>query len=131
MQLDHTIVPARNKLESARFIARLFDRTVKPGHFAQVQVNESLTLDFADDAAAHSHHLAFATTEEEYEAIFARIRADRVPYGSGPGDRTDGQEYLARGGRGVYFDDPAGNIFEVMTVPETGVEPTDRVAVTR
>jgi len=35
IRLDHTIVPARDKMVSAEF-------------FAQVQVNESLTLDFAD-----------------------------------------------------------------------------------
>jgi hypothetical protein len=35
IRLDHTIVPAKDKMVSAEF-------------FAQVQVNESLTLDFAD-----------------------------------------------------------------------------------
>ena len=51
IRLDHTIVPAKDKVASAEFFAEIFGLTVKPGqgHFAQVQVNESLTFDFADE----------------------------------------------------------------------------------
>ena len=51
IRLDHVIVPAKDKTTSARFFAEIFGLTVKPGdgHFAQVQVNESLTFDFADE----------------------------------------------------------------------------------
>src|SRR5262245_27020726 len=50
IRLDHTIVPAKDRVASAEFFAEIFGLTVTPdsGHFAQVQVNESLTLDFAD-----------------------------------------------------------------------------------
>ena len=48
--LDHTIVPAKDKVASAEFFADIFGLTVKPGegYFAQVQINESLTFDFAE-----------------------------------------------------------------------------------
>jgi catechol 2,3-dioxygenase-like lactoylglutathione lyase family enzyme len=49
IQLDHTIVPAKDRTASAQFFAEIFGLTVKVGHFAQVRVNESLTLDFADE----------------------------------------------------------------------------------
>ncbi len=54
IRLDHTIVPAKDKAASARFFAEIFGLKVKPGrgYFAQVQVNESLTFDFADDPDA-------------------------------------------------------------------------------
>jgi catechol 2,3-dioxygenase-like lactoylglutathione lyase family enzyme len=106
---------------------------VKPGqgHFAQVQVNESLTFDFADEPEAwggpgfdprtgESHHYAFHISETEFEAIFGRVKAKGLPYGSGPYNHTDGQIYTRRGGRGFYFEDPNGHLLEVMTVPETG-----------
>jgi hypothetical protein len=43
IRLDHTIVPATDKVAAAAFFADIFGLTVKPGqgHFAQVQVNES------------------------------------------------------------------------------------------
>jgi len=133
IRLDHVIVPAKDKTTSARFFAEIFGLTVKPGdgHFAQVQVNESLTFDFADEReewggpgfdprAGKSHHYAFHVDEAEFDAIFARVTAKGIPYGSGPYSHSDGQLYARRGGRGFYFEDPYGHLLEVMTVPETG-----------
>jgi catechol 2,3-dioxygenase-like lactoylglutathione lyase family enzyme len=131
--LDHTIVPAKDKVASAEFFAEIFGLKVKPGqgHFAQVQINESLTFDFADEPEAwggpgfdprtgKSHHYAFHISEAEFEAIFGRVKAKRLAYGSGPYNHTDGQIYTRRGGRGFYFEDPNGHLLEVMTVRETG-----------
>ena len=86
--LDHTIVPAKDKVASAEFFAEIFGLKVKPGqgHFAQVQINESLTFDFADEPEAwggpgfdprtgKSHHYAFHISEAEFEAIFGRVKA--------------------------------------------------------
>ncbi len=120
MRLDHTIVPATDKVAAAEFFADIFGLTVKAGqgYFAQVQVNESLTLDFANEPAPQSHHYAFHVSEAEIEAIFDRVKARGIPYGSGPYNRTDGQLYTRRGGRGFYFDDPNGHVLELMTAPQ-------------
>jgi catechol 2,3-dioxygenase-like lactoylglutathione lyase family enzyme len=120
--LDHTIVPAKDKVASAEFFAEVFALAVKPGegYFAQVQVNESLTFDFADDPHPQRHHYAFHISEAEFDAILGRVKAKGLSYGSGPYNHTDGQIYTRRGGRGFYFEDPDGHLLEVMTVPETG-----------
>jgi catechol 2,3-dioxygenase-like lactoylglutathione lyase family enzyme len=131
IRLDHTIVPAKDKMASARFFADIFGLTVKPGYFAQVRVNDSLTLDFADEAeewggpgfdprTGKSQHFAFHVDDAEFDAIFARIEARGIPYGSDPYDHANGKVYQRRGGRGVYFEDPYGHLLEIMTVPETG-----------
>jgi catechol 2,3-dioxygenase-like lactoylglutathione lyase family enzyme len=123
IQLDHTIVPAKDKRAAARFFADIFGLAVKPGdgYFAQVQVNESLTFDFADDPGpAESHHYAFHVSDAEFEAIFSRVKAKAIPYGSEPDSPTDGKINTRRGGRGFYFEDPNGHLLEVMTVRETG-----------
>ena len=131
IRLDHTIVPARDKIASAEFFAEIFGLKVKRGHFAQVQINESLTFAFADESdssggpgsvpgTVQSHHYAFHVSDAEFDAILGRVRARRLPYGSGPYNHTDGQIYTRRGGRGFYFEDPNGHLLEVMTVPETG-----------
>jgi catechol 2,3-dioxygenase-like lactoylglutathione lyase family enzyme len=46
--LHHTIVPAHDKVASARFFAHIFGlRYEEPvSHFAPVRVNDTLTLDF-------------------------------------------------------------------------------------
>jgi catechol 2,3-dioxygenase-like lactoylglutathione lyase family enzyme len=121
IRLDHTIVPAKDKVESAKFFAEIFGLKVTTGgHFAQVQINESLTFDFADEPESCSHHYAFHISEADFEAIFSRVKAKGIPYGSGPFSHTDGKINTRRGGRGFYFEDPNGHLLEVMTVPESG-----------
>jgi catechol 2,3-dioxygenase-like lactoylglutathione lyase family enzyme len=131
IRLDHTIVPANDKLASAEFFAEIFGLTVKPGYFAQVQINESLTFDFTDEqgpqgepdfnpTTIQGHHYAFHVSDAEFDAIFGRVKAKGLAYGSGPFNHTDGKIYNRRGGHGFYFEDPNGHLLEVMTVPETG-----------
>lgn len=123
IRLDHTIVPAKDKTAAARFFAEIFGLRVKPGrgYFAQVQINESLTFDFADEeGATESHHYAFHVSDAEFEGIWSRVKAKQLPYGSEPDAHTNGKIYTRRGGRGFYFEDPNGHLLEIMTVPETG-----------
>jgi len=116
IRLDHTIVPARDKVAAAQFFAEILDVEVKPGsgYFAQVQVNKSLTLGFADEPepALAGHHYAFHVSDSEFEGIWSRVKAKQLPYGSGPSEHTDGQIYTRRGGRGFYFEDPNGHLLK-------------------
>jgi catechol 2,3-dioxygenase-like lactoylglutathione lyase family enzyme len=115
--LNHTIVPARDKIAAAEFFARIFGLEFKgtQGHFAPVRINDSLTLDFDNANGFESHHYAFLVNDEEFDAIFGRIKDAGISYGSEPFSRTDGELNHRRGGRGVYFDDPDGHILELMT----------------
>ena len=115
--LDHTIVPAHDKTASARFFARIFglDYNGPHSHFAPVRVNEQLTLDFDERGDFESHHYAFRIGDAEFDAIFDRVKAEGIAYGSGPRSRTDMQINRRNGGRGFYFEDPNGHILEVLT----------------
>lgn len=117
--LNHTIVPAHDKEASARFFARIFGLGYEgpAGHFAPVRVNDALTLDFDNRDEFESHHYAFHVTDEEFDAIFDRIKAEGVAYGSGPSDLDNGQFNTRRGGRGLYFQDPDGHVLELLTRP--------------
>src|SRR5216684_9241641 len=110
IRLDHTIVPAKDKTASARFFADVFGLTFKPGpsYFAQVQVNEGLTFDFSDEpedwggpgfdpGVGRSLHYAFHVGEGEFEAIFRRVKAKGIDYGSEPADHTKGVVHTRRG----------------------------------
>lgn len=116
--LDHTIVPARDKEQSARFFARIFglgyEGTVS--HFAPVRINDTLVLDFATSTAFEQHHYAFKVSEHEFDAIFERIRGEKISYGSGPRSLEDMKINHRGGGRGFYFRDPSGHVLEVLTV---------------
>ena len=115
--LDHTIVPAHDKVASAQFFAHIFGLEYKGphSHFAPVQVNQALTLDFDERGQFDAHHYAFHISDAEFDAIFARVEAAGIAYGSGPRSRSDMQINHRRGGRGFYFEDPNGHVLEVMT----------------
>jgi catechol 2,3-dioxygenase-like lactoylglutathione lyase family enzyme len=120
IQLDHTIVPARNKAASARRLAELLGVPWSdhgPGPFAPVYVNDGLTLDFIEtDEPFEVHHFCFRVDPDEFDVILGRIQAAGIPYRSnvrGPVDRKINTDY---GGRMFYWNDPEGHQWELLTV---------------
>ena len=120
IHLDHTIVPARDKIASARRLAELLGvpwAEHGPGPFAPVYVNEGLTLDFIEtDEDFPIYHFCFRVDEDEFDAILGRIRAAGIPYRSsvrGPVDHRINTDY---GGRMIYWNDPEGHQWELLTV---------------
>jgi catechol 2,3-dioxygenase-like lactoylglutathione lyase family enzyme len=115
--LDHMIVPARDKEASARFFARIFGLPYDgaAGHFAPVRVNETLTLDFDTDEGFAPHHYAFRLDPAAFDAVFARVAAAGIPYGSGPFSPEDMQMSDHGGIRRFYFRDPGGHLLEALT----------------
>jgi catechol 2,3-dioxygenase-like lactoylglutathione lyase family enzyme len=115
--LDHTIVPAHDKEQSARFFARIFGLEYKGpvSHFAPVRINETLTIDFDDWDSFERHHYAFKVSEAEFDGIFERVRAEGILYGSGPRAAENMEINHRNGGRGFYFRDPNGHLLEVLT----------------
>jgi catechol 2,3-dioxygenase-like lactoylglutathione lyase family enzyme len=116
--LDHTIVPAHDNEASARFFARIFGLSYEGtmSHFAPVRVNDSLVLDFDTCTIFEPHHYAFKVGDQEFDAIFQRIKDESLAYGSGPRSNDDMQINHRGGGRGFYFKDPNGHLLEVLTV---------------
>jgi catechol 2,3-dioxygenase-like lactoylglutathione lyase family enzyme len=117
INLNHTIVPARDKEASARFFADLFGLEYKgpSGHFAPVRVNDTLTLDFDNRKQFESHHYAFHVSDEEFDAILGRVQEAGIAFGSEPWNLGNGKLNSWNGGRGVYFRDPDGHVLELLT----------------
>ena len=115
--LNHTIVPAHDKIASAEFFARVFGLRFEGamGHFAPVHVNDTLTMDFDNREQFESHHYAFHVSDEEFDTIFARVKENGIRYGSGPSEQDNMQINTRRGGRGFYFHDPNGHSLELLT----------------
>ena len=120
MELDHTIVSAKNQRASAKRLAELLGvrwAESGAGPFSPVYVNDGLTLDFIDDDTEFPiQHFCFRVSEAEFDAILARLRAAGVKYRSavrGPEDMKVNTEY---GGRMVYWNEPDGHQWEMLTV---------------
>lgn len=118
LRLDHTIIPATNKVAAAEFLANILGLKYEgeSGPFAPLQINDSLTLDFDDsDGPIHSHHLAFLISEADFDAVLQRLRSGGLTYGSDPFAQDNLRINHRLGGRGLYFKDPNGHSWEVMT----------------
>jgi catechol 2,3-dioxygenase-like lactoylglutathione lyase family enzyme len=118
IELNHLIVPARDKEESARFYQRMFGFEYEGpmGPFAPIRIpGQSLTLDFDTWESFEPQHYAFKVSEPEFDEIFGRIVEAGLRYGSGPGSPDDMQINRWNGGRGVYFRDPGGHLLELLT----------------
>ena len=118
IQLDHLIVPSHNRFEAAKFLAALLGVPTEPsqGNFTPVFVNETLTLDFADREAFERHHYCFRVSDVEFEAIFERVKAAGLTYRSRPRGENDMAINTRLGGRGVYWEDADGHLWEMLTV---------------
>ncbi len=120
IELDHTIVPSHTRDASARRLAELLDVPcgVAPlGPFFAVYVNDGLTLDFIQtDEDFPIYHFAFRVSESHFDAILARLQAAGIPYRAdvrGPMDMHINTSY---GGRMVYWNEPDGHQWELLTV---------------
>lgn len=119
VQLDHTIVAARDKEVAAQFLAGILGLRVGApfGRFLPVETDNGVTLDFVDSAEVVGQHYAFLVSEDEFDAIFERIGAAGVTHYGDPGHRQPGRINHRDGGRGTYFADPNGHNLEILTRP--------------
>ncbi len=120
VQLNHTIVSARDSAASAAFLAGVLGlgEPERYGPFTMVQAENGVSLDFADaDGEITPQHYAFLVSEEEFDRIFERIRARSLRYWAGPGRVRPDCINHRDGGRGVYFEDPDGHVLEILTRP--------------
>ncbi|MFB7198288.1 VOC family protein [Streptomyces sp. NPDC056240] len=124
VELNHTIVHARDNRESAEFFASLLglEITAEWGSFVAVALSNGVTLDFATIPADKitPQHYAFLISEEEFDAAYAQITQRGIEHYADPRRQQPGTINHNDGGRGVYFMDPAGHAMELITVPYGG-----------
>jgi len=115
--LNHTVLPAKDNEVAACFFAHVMGLPYNgpERHFAPVRVNETLTLDFCTAQDFQGHHLAFHVGADEFEAILSRLQAMGLSYGNNHRELTNMKTDHPFGGKGVYFLDPSGHLFEIMT----------------
>jgi catechol 2,3-dioxygenase-like lactoylglutathione lyase family enzyme len=118
IELNHTIVAARDKNAEARFVTDVLGLPDPApfGPFAVVELQNGVSLDFMDTADVPSQHYAFLISEEEFDAVAGRLRDREVPTYGDPGHQTPGHN-TNDGGRGLYFSSPEGHNLEVLTKP--------------
>jgi hypothetical protein len=120
VHLDHIMVPSRDKIAGAKLLAGLLGvpwAKTGVGPFAPVYVNDGLTLDFDEWTEPFPKiHYCFRVSQREFKAILGRIKAAGIPYRSNVHGPVDFQVNTAHGGSNVYWNEPDGHQWEMLTV---------------
>lgn len=119
-QFNHTIVNARDKQASARFLADMLGlpepRTYGPFHV--VDLDNHVEVAYLDsDGAPTPQHYAFLVGESDFDEIYGRIRERGLDHWADPFKKQPGEINHEDGGRGVYWEDPDGHFLEIITRP--------------
>ncbi|MFI6791289.1 VOC family protein [Nonomuraea sp. NPDC050383] len=119
VQLNHTIVHARDREETARFLTDLLGLPPASlfGPFRVVDMANGISLDVAQAETVHPQHYAFLVTEEEFDEIWSRIKERGLQFWADPFHREPGRINTNDGGRGLYWSDPDGHSLEIITRP--------------
>ncbi len=120
VQLNHTIVWCRDKQRSATFLTEILGLPdPRPfGPFLVVELGNGVSLDFHDrDGEVSPQHYAFLIGEDEFDAIFGRLRERGIDYWADPGRHRPGEINRHDGGRGLYFEDFDSHVLEILTRP--------------
>lgn len=120
IELNHTIVRVRDRSASAAFYREILGL---PDHgtygpFEVLRLDNAAALDLLEEQGdIASQHYAFLVSDDEFDAVFDRIRARGLTYWADPGRRKQGQTNDLDGGRGVYWEDLDGHLLEMITRP--------------
>jgi catechol 2,3-dioxygenase-like lactoylglutathione lyase family enzyme len=116
IQLDHLMVPSRDKIAAAKLLGVPWSST-GIGPFAPVFVNDGLTIDFDQwPEPIPLIHYCFRVDTEEFDAILSRLQAAGIAYRSAVHGPVDHAVDTAHGGSIVYWNEPDGHQWEMLTV---------------
>jgi catechol 2,3-dioxygenase-like lactoylglutathione lyase family enzyme len=119
IELDHLMVPARDRVASAKLLAELLGVPWSEsgiGPFSPVFVSDGLTLDFDEwTDPLPAIHYCFRVGPDEFDAILARMRDRGIAYRSSVHGPVDHQVGAHHAGRIVYWNVPDGHVWEMLT----------------
>jgi hypothetical protein len=88
------------------------------GPFLSVTPDDDVRLDYAGPGIQfRGPHYALLVCDDVFDRALERIKAHDVMFWADRGMRCPNEINTNHGGRGVYFDDPSGHHFELITQP--------------
>jgi len=120
VELNHTLVHVRDIWSGARDVAGILGlaEPTSYGPFAVLALDNRASLDFLqDDGEIQPQHYAFLVDEDDFDAIWRRIREQRRQFWADPFQRRPGEINHGDGGRGLYWEGPDGHWLEIITRP--------------
>ncbi|THA22894.1 VOC family protein [Streptomyces sp. A1277] len=120
VSFNHTIIASKDRHASAQFFRELLEVDEAPswGPFVNIRLPDGVLLQFAEPPVEiQMQHYAFLVDEELFDRAYRRLAEGGVEHWADPQMTRPGETNTERGGRGVYFKDPAGHAIELITRP--------------
>ena len=120
VRFNHVAIAAQDRHRSAAFLADLLGLAEPTawGPFVSVTLDDGVRLDYAEPGIEFpGQHYALLVSDEIFDRALERIEASGIAFWADPAMRLPHQINTNHGGRGVYFDDPSGHHFELITAP--------------
>jgi catechol 2,3-dioxygenase-like lactoylglutathione lyase family enzyme len=119
VELNHIILYVNDKRASTRLLADVLGLTLEPdwSGFVPLKTKNGVTPDFAESDNVRSQHCAFLVSEREFDAALERVRRAAIRFFAEFDGSGEGEINHLYGGRGFYFRDPNGHLFELITQP--------------
>ena len=120
VELNHTLVHVRDIWSAAREVAGVLGRPepTSYGPFVVLELDNGASLDFLQDTGEITpQHYAFLVGEDDFDAIWGRIRERGRQFWADPFRRRPGEINHGDGGRGLYWEGPDGHWLEIITRP--------------
>jgi hypothetical protein len=118
--LNHTIVHARDRRAAARDVASVLGlpEPSSYGPFMVLELANGASLDFMqDDGQIQGQHYAFLVGEDDFDAVWGRLRETGRTWWADPFRERPGEINHGDGGRGLYWEGPDGHWLEIITRP--------------
>jgi len=119
VQFNHTLVNVADKKAAASLFVELMalPEPTTYGPFLVVELANAASIDFVDVEEVHPQHYAFLVGDEDFDGILARIKARGLGWWADPFKRRPEEWNTDDGGRGLYWEDPDGHLYEIITRP--------------
>ena len=86
------------------------------GWLLVIELSNQVSIDYFETTEAIAlQHLAFLVSEADFDVVLGRLRESVPQIWADPARTQPGGINHFGGGRGVYFQDPDGHLFEVLT----------------
>jgi catechol 2,3-dioxygenase-like lactoylglutathione lyase family enzyme len=119
-RVNHTIIAAKSRHESAEFYRHLLETDDAPswGPFENLRLDGDVLLQFAEPPIElPPQHCAFIMSDNQFDRALGWIKDRGMEFWADPQRQRPAGTNTERGGRGVYTLDPAGHYIELITQP--------------